>query len=106
MTEDELLTGILDACMVGGWMTHHIRRSDLAQQMGHGGWPDIFAVHPERREVFVVELKTQHGRLMPLQAAWLDALQACGIDAHVLRPDKYDATVEWLLGDKLLRRGR
>ena len=104
MTEDELLAGILDACAVGGWRFHHIRRSDLALQQGQGGFPDIFALHPERGLAFVAELKAEHGRLEPLQRDWLEAFDRCGIRACVLRPNAYDETVRWLIGPKLKER--
>lgn len=104
MAEDDMLVGITDALTLGGWCWHHIRRSDLALQQGQSGWPDIFALHPERGEVFVAELKAATGTVDPLQASWLDAFAACGISARVLRPDAYDETYQWLVGDRLLRR--
>jgi hypothetical protein len=106
VTEDELLQGITDALNDGGWWWHHIRRADLAQQMGVPGWPDIFALHPERGETFVAELKSETGRFEPGQPEWLDAFTACGWPARVIRPAQYDETWPWLIGDRLLRRMR
>ena len=104
-SEDDLLRGITDALTVGGWRWHHVRRSDRAIQQGQGGWPDIFALHPERGETFVAELKAEHRRVEPLQADWLEVFGACGIPARVIRPAQYDATWRWLVGDRLVVRG-
>lgn len=104
MSEDELLEGITDALTVGGWLWHHLRRSDLALQQGRSGWPDIVALHPERGEVFVAELKAQRGRLEPAQQEWLDAFSACGIPGVVIRPGDYDRTWRFLVGDRLVTR--
>lgn len=106
MDEDELLTGLLDAAAAGGWLVHHIRRSDLGLQQGHSGWPDIVAAHRERRKLVVIECKSATGRVEPWQEAWLRALRAAGVDARVVRPAEYDATWRWLVGDRLLRSGR
>jgi hypothetical protein len=103
MTEDELLEGVTGALTAGRWLWHHVRRSDLALQQGQGGWPDVFALHPERGESFVAELKADGGRLTPLQADWLDAFAACGIPARVVTPRDYDALVAELVGDRLAR---
>lgn len=72
--------------------------------MGHSGWPDIFALQPTRGEVLVAELKTEHGRLEPLQSVWLQAFDACGLPSRVVRPADYDALVDELVGDRMLMR--
>lgn len=117
MTEDELLQGLLDACYVGGWLVHHVRRSDMGLQQGHAGFPDIVAVHPGRREFIAWECKTARGTATLLQDEWLDALQDAldwrnprhtlpdGLAMVALvRPKHYDAAVLYLIGDKLLAK--
>ena len=84
MSEDDLLLGVVHAAQVGGWLVHHDRRSDLAIQQGMAGFPDVIAIHPERAELLVLELKSEHGRLTPLQAAWLDAFASVGITTRVI----------------------
>lgn len=106
MTEDELLTGLMDALAAGGWLAVHHRRSDLAIIQGRVGWPDIAAVHAGRRLFVVIECKTERGRVDPEQERWLSALQDAGVDARIVRPSDYDTIVEWLLGDRLIRRLR
>lgn len=106
MTEDELLTGIVDALAAGGWLYQHVRRSDLAVIQGHVGHPDIVAVHPERALLVFLELKTATGRVEEAQRRWIEALAAAGINVRVVRPADYDETWQWLVGDRLIRRGR
>lgn len=97
MTEDDLLVGVTDALTLGGWLWSHHRRSDLALMMGHTGLPDIIAVHPGRRRLLVLELKTETGRLDPRQREWLAALVGAGVDARIVRPADYDELVAELL---------
>jgi hypothetical protein len=105
MTEDELLSGLLDAAFLGGWLVHHIRRSDLALTMGTPGFPDILAVHP-KRGVLVIECKSERGRMEPGQSEWLDAFTDAGVKARVVRPEDYDQTWRHLVGDRLIERRR
>lgn len=104
MTEDELLDGITGALTAGGWLWHHVRRSDRALTMGTPGFPDIVAVHPDRKLVFVAELKADVGRLEPGQAEWLEGFMGTGVDVRLVRPSGYDATWRWLVGDRLVER--
>jgi hypothetical protein len=104
--EEELLEGVTGALTAGAWRWHHVRRSDLALQQGQSGFPDIFALHPERRLVFVAELKGDGGRMGSLQVDWLAAFEACGIEAGIVTPSTYDATVEHLVGDRLVKPRR
>lgn len=101
--EDDLLKGLLDAAYVGSWLVHHVRRSDLAIQQGHSGFPDLVLVNPERAQLLVLECKSATGRTTPLQDAWLAALRACGVDARVVRPADYDATWRELVGERLVK---
>lgn len=104
MTEDELLDGITGALNAGGWLWHHVRRSDLALTMGTPGFPDIVAVHPERGEIFVAELKAEKGRAEPGQPEWIDGFVQAGIRAVFLRPAAYDDAWRYLVGDRLIER--
>lgn len=107
MTEDELLDGITGALTAGGWMWRHERRSDLAQQMGTPGWPDIFAIHEERGLVWIAELKAEKGRMEPGQSEWIAAFQYVFDDPDfvgVIRPADYDDAWRHLVGDRLIER--
>ncbi len=77
---------VINLAMYYGWgdfiyHTHDSRRS-------HKGWPDVVLCRPP--EILFVELKTGKGRLRPEQADWIQALTACGLEAHVWRPDDFD----------------
>jgi hypothetical protein len=106
MSEAELQEAIEGALAVGGWLFHHDLPATRIFTGTHGsgmsGFPDIVALNPERGEVLVLELKSDRGRVEPLQAEWLDAFQACGIPARVVRPGDLDQLVRELVGDRLL----
>jgi len=99
-----MLIGVTDALSAGGWLWTHVRRADLAQQMGQPGVPDIIAVHPQRRRLIVLELKTETGAYRPLQEAWLEAFRRAGVDARTVRPEDLHPLEDELLGDRLLTR--
>jgi hypothetical protein len=84
MSEDELLTAIVEGAMFLGWRVHHIRRSDKAQQMGNPGFPDVVLAKGKR--IYFLELKDAKGQLTPDQLAWLQALP----NAYLVRPAMLD----------------
>ena len=51
------------------------------------GFVDVFAVRGSR--IIGVELKVGRGKVTPEQAAWLEALQAAGVECHVWREADY-----------------
>lgn len=102
MSEDELLTGIVEAAASGGWLTYHVRGFHPGIVQGHVGFPDVIAVHAERGLVVAMELKSDSGRVDEAQYRWLDGFRSAGVDARVVRPADYDITVAWLLGDRLI----
>lgn len=102
MSEDELLTGLLEAAATGGWLVHHDRRSDLALTQGALGFPDLICAHLDRAEVVVIECKSEKGRVDELQDRWLIAFLRAGITSLVVRPSTYDEAVRYLVGDRLL----
>lgn len=96
-----MLSGLLEAAGYGGWQSFHVRRSDLALTMGSPGFPDIVLCHEQRQAALVIECKAQGGRFRPGQRQWLDAFTAAGVEARVCTPAEYDATVVYLLGDRI-----
>lgn len=50
---------------------------------GNAGVPDRIILLPDGRVRFI-ELKTETGRLAPIQRAWIDKLRRMGFDAQVL----------------------
>lgn len=51
------------------------------------GLPDLILVR--RPRLIWVELKAQRGKISPDQAAWIEALQACGQEVFVWRPSQW-----------------
>jgi hypothetical protein len=89
MTEDELLTAILDAAKYLGWRAYHVRNSKAGIIQGDAGFPDL--VLARKGEVRFVELKSATGRLTFDQAAWLNDLLAT-----IIRPADLDSFIEQL----------
>ena len=50
------------------------------------GWPDLVFIRRRDRRLMFRELKTDKGRVTDRQAAVLELLAACGLDAGVWRP--------------------
>lgn len=91
MTENELLSAIVDAALFRGWMVHHDRRSDSANPHWgtQPGFPDLVLARAGR--VLFLELKTEKGVVTPAQDAWL--LAVLGM---VVRPSNLDEALSWL----------
>lgn len=110
MSEDDFLIGLIGdgrrpgALQLGGYFVHHIRRADLAQQMGDPGFPDIVAVNLATGRLLVLELKDVDGTYEPGQREWLEGFRAAGVDTRTVRPADYDALVHELVGERLLER--
>jgi hypothetical protein len=101
MTEDQLLTAVVEAAQLNGWRWHHVRRSDRAIQQGYGGFPDLVLAKDGR--ILFLELKTARGVLAPGQSDWLDELRPLDmpsepITARVVRPADLDDVIRWLGG--------
>lgn len=80
MSENELLDHVRRITIQLGLLVHHAydsRRSDP-------GLPDLIILSP--KGVLWRELKTEKGRLRPMQARWLETLTRNGSDAGVWRP--------------------
>jgi hypothetical protein len=50
------------------------------------GWPDLVLIRRRDQRVLFRELKSDRGVVHPRQAAVLELLSACGLDAAVWRP--------------------
>jgi hypothetical protein len=99
MTEDELLSAITEAATFLGWRWHHVRRSDLALQQGHSGYPDLTLARGG--ELVFLELKSMIGVLTADQEAWLEELSGGDLrSVLVVRPDRLDQILQ-MLGARL-----
>jgi len=52
------------------------------------GWPDLVLVRA--RQLLVVELKTEDGKLTEAQKEWIRVLRYAGAECHVWRPSDWD----------------
>lgn len=94
MTEDELLSAIVEAGTLLGWRVHHDRRSDRALQQGHAGFPDVVAIRGGR--ILFLELKSERGQLSTDQYAWQREMPhtSRGVEYRVVRPADLDGLIE------------
>lgn len=115
MPEDDVLVRLIGdgrqpgALQLAGYLVHHIRRADLAQQMGDPGFPDVVAVGVAGTAVghaIALELKADRGRYETGQQSWLEGFRLAGVDARTVRPEDLRALEDELLGDRLVRAGR
>jgi hypothetical protein len=89
----------------GGWSCGYKDEGELpglalhlssAMHQPEKGWPDLTLLRRRDRRVLLRELKREDGELAPRQAAVLDLLRACGLDADVWRPSQLEAIAEML----------
>lgn len=84
MSEAERQARITDALSMFGFLWQHVRPSvDVGRGKGwrtaisgDKGSPDLLAVHPERGQLLLIEVKADKGRLTAEQQAWGTALRA------------------------------
>lgn len=106
MSEDELKKIIETALGAYGYIWKHDRPAHYqdgrvaTHYEGHGGFPDIVAVHPNTGKILVFELKVElpsRGVVSEDQQTWLDAFAlACeaSVASGVWRPsDWLDGTI-------------
>jgi len=109
LSEDDLLTSVLDLCRALHLRTAHFRPARTAQGWrtpvsGDGkGWPDLVIVGPRR--LIMRELKSDVGRPSPAQLAWGHALATAGVDAGVWRPRDWRSGAIGLALRELAGRG-
>jgi hypothetical protein len=102
ISEDELLTAVLDLLQLYNWRTLHIRPARTAWGwetpiQGQGkGFPDILAAGHGR--LIFAELKSKLGRLTSEQVAWIEALVAAKQDVYIWRPSDLPSIAAILRG--------
>lgn len=98
MTEDELLSAIIEAAGLMGWRVHHDRgKLNQGRTQGHPGFPDL--VLARRGRVLFLELKSEAGRQTEDQLRWaLELVQDRAALAHfqLVRPADLDSVLEQL----------
>lgn len=93
LNEKELAVAVAQTARDRGWRRYHTHRSDFSP----AGFPDETLVRGGR--LVIAELKSEGGKLSPLQAAWLEDLgQVAGIEVYLWRPEQWwDGTIERVL---------
>ncbi len=92
MTETELKDIVISVAKRYGWLIHHDlpaqnnRGRWLTNIQGDAGFPDLLMVHPVSGKILAVELKSERGKLSPLQKRWLMAFDAGKVFNSVWKP--------------------
>lgn len=93
-TEKEFMGQVLDLARLWGWVAYHTHDSRRSAP----GFPDLVLVHPKRKRLWFVELKTDAGRLTLDQERWVELLSAAGASVAVWRPSLWkmiEKELEW-----------
>jgi hypothetical protein len=92
MSEKELSRNIVKEAKDLNWLVYHTWLSKFSP----AGFPDLCMVRGNR--LLFWELKTNKGKVNPLQEAWIDALsQVPGVEAKIVRPDNLEEAYKELI---------
>lgn len=105
MTEDELLTAIIQAAKRHGWMVAHFRPARTEHgwrtpMQGDPGFPDV--VLSRNGRTLVLELKRLGKYATPEQEAWIEAINGptllpnAKVQAYQINPTQLDVVLRWL----------
>lgn len=89
-SEKEFQQAVLELATVYGWRSYHTYDSLRSAP----GFPDVVLVHPAKRRVLFVELKTNAGSVTVAQKEWMFDLLRAGADARLWRPCDWDNEIE------------
>lgn len=99
VSEDQLLSAILELAARTGWLAYHVRNSKAGVIQGDVGFPDL--VLARRGRVIFAELKREGRDPTWAQQGWLAALASSepgAPEAYVWRPVNWlDDTIEAVL---------
>lgn len=87
MSEDELLSRVLDLLELHGWWAYHVRNSRAGIVQGQVGFPDVIALRGKR--ILVAELKRELAEPTACQLDWLERFRTTGADPYLWRPSHY-----------------
>lgn len=104
LTERDLSSLVVELARLGRWKLRYHTYTSRGTTYGRPaapGFPDWVFVHPEKRRLLFVELKSEKGKVKPEQQEWIDALNLVdGVEAVVWRPSMWTEIVETLTGHK------
>lgn len=110
MTEDELLTNVIDLAHFLGAKVAHFRPAKTARgwrtpvQGDGAGFPDLVIVTIDRR-VLWRELKSAKGKLSVAQLEWIARLNGAGEDAGMWTPRDFPDRIKAELSAACSRNG-
>ena len=88
VSEKDFLAGVTELATLAGWLVYHTYDSRRSQ----AGFPDLTMAKGGR--LIFAELKTQKGRVTPLQQVWLDELEKIKeVEVYLWRPSNMDEIV-------------
>ncbi len=96
MTEKEFMVEIIHHARIFGWLVYHTHDSRHSAK----GYPDLTLCHSKLKRILFMEVKTERGKVGAAQYEWLDAINAAGGTARVVRPSDWDQVVRLLEGGK------
>ena len=97
LSERDFQRQVTDLAELYGWEWAHCRagrtvdswRTPMSGTMAQG-WPDLVLVHPVKRRLLFVEVKTDTGKLTAHQERVLAVLDETSAGVHVWRPSMWD----------------
>ena len=100
MTEKDFQKIVIIIAKASGWLVHHPlpslnkRGVWATHELGDHGFPDLVLAHPSGRVIFA-ELKSEKGKVSPLQHRWITVLEQALV-VHVWRPADLDWITKYL----------
>ena len=86
MTEKMFQGRVIQALRVLGYTYYHTFNSIRSVK----GFPDLIALHPGKKRILAIEVKTETGKVTPEQNEWLSSFAKCGVETWLLRPSQFE----------------
>jgi hypothetical protein len=98
-SEKLFMDKVMQIAKMNGWMIHHpsphMVRPGVWRSDGQGV-PDLTLVSTTGRGIIFAELKTEEGKLTPIQRMWGQSIKASGGEYYVWRPNQLELIAERL----------
>ena len=83
VTERDFQATVLELATLLGWRHYHVPDSRRSE----AGWPDLALWRPPR--FLLAELKTERGRVRPIQQQTIEELKQCALEVYIWRPSNW-----------------
>ena len=96
-SEAQFQARIVQYAQLKGFLVYHTHNSKHSPE----GFPDLVMVRPSKPDrparLVIAELKSEKGRLRPMQKLWLEYLRECeGVETFLWRPSQWESIMEVL----------